>query len=78
MSEVSMCDSLAFLQHICRWTFSRPPVVVGRDDGDELGGVIGPDEGLHRLLDELLLLHHPELSPRSASASSVARSMDEM
>eukprot|EP00964_Phaeocystis_antarctica_P064662 scaffold38928_cov69-Phaeocystis_antarctica.AAC.1 len=22
MSEVSMCDSLIFLQHICRWTSS--------------------------------------------------------
>ena len=76
MSEVSVCDSLAFLQHICRWTFSRPPVVVGRDDGDELGGVIGPDEGLHRLLDELLLPNITQISSSSMRLGELGRALD--
>ena len=81
MSEVSVCDSLAFLQHICRSTFSTlvrwwPPVVVGRDDGDVLGGVIGPDEGLHRLLDELLLLNITQTSFSSKRLGELGRALD--
>eukprot|EP00964_Phaeocystis_antarctica_P163878 scaffold140876_cov205-Phaeocystis_antarctica.AAC.1 len=49
------------------------------------GGVVGPDKGLHRLLDKLLLQlrlaeHQAPRPPPDAlgSANSVADSMDEM
>ena len=53
-----------------------PPVVVGRDDGDVLGGVIGPDEGLHRLLDELLLLNITQTSFSSKRLGELGRALD--
>ena len=51
-------------------------VVVGRDDGDVLGGVIGPDEGLHRLLDELLLLNITQTSFSSKRLGELGRALD--
>ena len=51
-------------------------LVVGRDDGDVLGGVIGPDEGLHRLLDELLLLNITQTSFSSKRLGELGRALD--
>ena len=51
-------------------------LVVGRDDGDVLGGVIGPDEGLHRLLDELLLPNITQTSSSSMRLGELGRALD--
>ena len=80
MSEVSVCDSLAFLLaahlQVDVLNVCGRLVVVGRDDGDELGGVIGPDEGLHRLLDELLLLNITQTSFSSKRLGELGRALD--
>ena len=51
-------------------------LVGGRDDGDVLGGVIGPDEGLHRLLDELLLPNITQTSSSSMRLGELGRALD--
>ena len=79
MSEVPMCDSLAFLQHICRPTSSTLAaawLAAAMTDGDVLGGVVGPDEGLHRLLDGLLLPNITQTSSSSMRLGELSRALD--
>ena len=51
-------------------------LVGGRDDGDVLGGVVGPDEGVHRLLDGLLLPNITQTSSSSMRLGELGRALD--
>jgi len=42
----------------------------------EIGGVIGPDEGVHRLLDELLLPNITQTSSSSMRLGELGRALD--
>ena len=50
-------------------------LVGGRDDGDVLGGV-GPDEGVHCLLDGLLLPNITQTSSSSMRLGELGRALD--